>query len=59
MKAISADQVFWRCASELRRILKANLSDDGKCLAIETAVSEAREELHQAPTAEPPGNSAA
>lgn len=41
-----ADRLFWRCASELRRILSANLSDEGKCMAIETLVSETREELH-------------
>lgn len=53
------DRVFWRCASELRRILNANLSDDGKCLAIETLVSEAREELRQASAGEPPESSEA
>ncbi len=59
MKSAAADRVFWRCASELRRILYANLSDDGKCLAIETLVSEAREELRQASADEPPGSSEA
>ena len=40
-----AGSLFWRCASELRRILKENLTDEGKCFAIETLVSEVREEL--------------
>lgn len=52
-----ADGLFWRCASELRRILNANLSDEGKCLAIETLVSEAREDLRQGRTDEPPESS--
>ena len=52
-----SDGLFWRCGSELRRILKANLSDEGKCLTIETLVSEAREELRSGMTDEPLGSS--
>ena len=52
-----ADRLFWRCASELRRVLSANLSDEGKCLEIETLISETREELRQSRAGEPPGSS--
>lgn len=57
--SIDADRLFWRCASELRRVLSANLSDEGKCIAIETLVSEAHEELHPAREVEPPESSEA
>lgn len=58
MSAVT-DRLFWRCASELRRILSANLSDEGKCFAIETLVSEVREELHLGRPDAPPDSSEA
>lgn len=52
-----AGRLFWRCASELRRILKENLTDEGKCFAIETLVSEVREELRLGLPDAPPDSS--
>ena len=43
----TASQIFWSLASELRRILQTNLSDEGKRMSIEATIMEAREELRE------------
>ena len=50
-------RVFWSLASEMRRVLRSNMSDDGKCLALETAITEAQEELRHESFDLPPENS--
>jgi hypothetical protein len=50
-------RIFWSLASEMRRVLRANMSDEGKCLALETAITEAREELRHEILDLPPENS--